>query len=255
MTASAPELSIVIPAFNEASRLPRTIEDLKRLLSTRAMRAELVVSDDGSTDGTEACVRACSQRQAAGLAVTVLRSATNRGKGHAVRLGMLSARGLIRVMCDADGSMPATELPKLIEPVRRGAAQLVIGSRYLDGRRPKGQPSWRHAWSRLGHTVVQRTLVPSIQDTQCGYKAFTAAAARDIFSRATIDGWAFDLEVLALAQRLGHRVLEVSVDWTHDSRSRVRALRDLGRVLNDTLRIRSNLARGVYPRVAQPSAE
>lgn len=237
-----PETSVVIPAFNEAQRLPRTLEDLRRQLAGEPHRYELVLSDDGSSDGTAAAFERC----AAGMATRVVRSPENHGKGHAVRLGMLAATGAVRVMYDADGSMPASELPRLLEPVRQRATSVAIASRYLDGRRANGQPAWRRAWSRIAHAVVRRTLVPGIHDTHCGYKAFTAEAADAIFGRATIDGWAFDYEVLALAQRLDYSVLEVSVEWTDDRRSRVRAVRDFGRTIGETLRIRSNLRRGIY---------
>ena len=236
------ETSIVIPAFNEAHRLPRTLEDLTRHLKGQPHRYELVLSDDGSSDGTVAVFERC----AVALPTRVVRSPENRGKGHAVRLGMLAATGAIRVMCDADGSMPASELPRLLEPVRQRATPIAIGSRYLDGRRANGQPAWRRAWSRFAHAIVRRTLVPGIHDTHCGYKAFTAEAAAAIFGRATIDGWAFDYEVLALAQRLGYPVLEVAVEWTDDRRSRVRAVRDFGRTVGEILRIRSNFRREIY---------
>jgi len=241
-SAEGPETTIVIPAFDEAERLPRTLEDLRRHLADEPNRYEIVLSDDGSSDGTATTFERC----AAGMASRVVRSLANRGKGHAVRLGMLAARGAIRVMYDADGSMPASELPRLLEPVRLGTAPIAIASRYLDGRRADGQPGWRRAWSRFAHAIVERTLVPGIQDTHCGYKAFTAATAEAIFRRATIDGWAFDYEVLALAQRLGYPVLEVAVEWTNDRRSRVRALRDFGRTIGETLQIRSNFRRGIY---------
>lgn len=241
-TTGRPETTIVIPAFDEAERLPRTLETLRRHLANEPSRYEIVLSDDGSSDDT----RATFERCAAGIATQVVRSPTNRGKGHAVRLGMLAARGAIRVMYDADGSMPASELPRLLEPVRQRATPIAIASRYLDGRRADGQPAWRRAWSRFAHAIVERTLVPGIQDTHCGYKAFSATAAEAIFRRATIDGWAFDYEVLALAQRLGFPVLEVSVAWADDRRSRVRAVRDFGRTIGETLQIRANLRRGIY---------
>jgi glycosyltransferase involved in cell wall biosynthesis len=236
------DLSIVIPALDEAARLPATLADLARFLCSQPLRWELVLSDDGSTDGTAAAVRGLPPD----VPARVVRSIVNRGKGHAVRAGMLAARGRVRVMCDADGSMPAAELPKLIEPLERGRGEVAIGSRYLDGCGATGQPAWRRAWSRAVNALVCRKLVPGICDTQCGYKAFTDAAARQVFGRAVIDGWAFDLEVLALAQRLGQRVLEVAIDWKDDRRSRVRGLRDLPCVTGDALRIRSNLARGAY---------
>ncbi|MBS2024212.1 MAG: glycosyltransferase [Deltaproteobacteria bacterium] len=230
----------MIPAFDEAARLPKTLLDLSTFLAGQRRTWEIVVSDDGSTDGTLEAARRLD------VPLETVRSEQNRGKGHAVRLGMLAARGAIRVMCDADGSMPASELPALLAPLERGAAQVAIGSRYVQGRAAHGQPAWRRAWSRLVHAVIEQTLVSGIADTQCGYKAFTARAAEDIFSRATVDGWAFDLEVLAMAPRLGHRVAEVGVQWRDVGCSRVRALRDLQAVIGEAFAIRNNLALGRY---------
>src|SRR6185295_19625687 len=141
----------------------------------------------------------------------------------------LAARGAHVVMCDADGSTPASELPRLLAPLVEGGAAIAIGSRYAGGAHPD-QPGWRRVWSRMVNLVVRRTILPGVRDTHCGFKAFTAPAAHDLFSRATIDGWGFDLEVLAMARRLGHRIAEVPVFWHDDRRSRVRPLHDLGQV-------------------------
>lgn len=235
MAADSLDVSVVIPAFNEAERLPATLGQLVDFLEARRSpwSWEIVVSDDGSTDGT---VEAC-----AGPRVRVVRSARNRGKGHAVRLGMLAARGGVRVMCDADGSMPASELPHLVEPASRGEADVVIGSRYLGGGRSQGQSRVRRAWSRLAHGATQ-SLVPGVFDLHCGYKAFRAAAADDVFARATLDRWGFDLEVLALAQRRGHRILEVPIAWKDDGRSRVRA-RDFPETVLEVVRLWARLHR------------
>ena len=159
---------------------------------------------------------------------------------------MLAARGAVRVMCDADGSMPATELPKLLAPIHRGEATIAIGSRYVDGAAQHTQPLWRRAWSRLCNKVIRAALVPGVRDTQCGFKAFSAAAAQDLFSRATIDGWAFDLEVLAIAKRTDHVVAEVGVVWQDDARSKVNPLKDLWKVIREAVAIKRNLNRNAY---------
>jgi dolichyl-phosphate beta-glucosyltransferase len=255
------DLSIVVPAYNEEDRLAPTLESIAAFLAGRGDRFEILVVDDGSTDGTVDLVRRLGREIPA---LSVIETRPNRGKGHAVRVGMLAARGAVRVMCDADGSTPPTELPKLLEALARGPAAVAIGSRYLgSGAAAAGcakvpvrikQPRWRRAWSRLCNLVVRRTLVPGIRDTQCGFKAFTAAAAGELFGRATVDGWAFDLEVLALAGRLGFQVAEVAVDWRDDRRSRVRPLHDLGVVVREAAAIHKNLVRGAYgdlrPRLA-----
>jgi glycosyltransferase involved in cell wall biosynthesis len=171
----------------------------------------------------------------------------NKGKGAAVRLGMLEAKGQIRVMCDADGSMPPEQLPKLLAPIIGCQASIAIGSRYADGAKTDvKQPFYRVIWSRLANRVIQRSLVPGVRDTQCGFKAFTAEAAHDLFRVARIDGWAFDLEVLALAKRRGFEIAEVGVEWKDDKRSRVSPIKDMVNVCREALTIRRNLKAGVY---------
>jgi glycosyltransferase involved in cell wall biosynthesis len=177
----------------------------------------------------------------------LVRQMPNRGKGAAVRRGMLAARGQIRVMCDADGSMPPEELPKLLAPIIACKAEIAIGSRYVEGAKTDvKQPFYRVLWSRLCNRVIQKSLVPGVRDTQCGFKAFTAEAARDLFRYARIDGWAFDLEILALARRRGVSIAEVGVEWKDDGRSRVNPLKDMWKVIREALTIRRNLRRGVY---------
>lgn len=243
VAATALDVSIVIPAYNEEARIAPTIAKTAALLATTSLRWEIVVVDDGSKDGT---VALCERLAAELPGLRVLATSPNRGKGHAVRVGMLAAHGRVRVMCDADGSMPATELPRLLGPIASGTCTIAIGSRYAGGAAIERQPAWRRAWSRLCNQVIQKTLVPGVRDTQCGFKAFTADAAQDLFGRATIDGWAFDLEVLALAKRLGYVVREVGVEWKDDARSKVNPWKDLWKVIREAATIKRNLRRGVY---------
>ena len=245
MSRSLPsvELSVVIPAYNEEQRLGPTLERLHRHLAAQPRGYEIVVVDDGSSDGT------CAVVERAMLTIpnlSLVRQVPNRGKGAAVRRGMLAARGEIRVMWDADSSMPPEELPRLLAPILERRARVVIASRYAAGAKTVKQPTYRVLWSRLCNKVVQRWLVPGVLDTQCGFKAFTADAARALFSSATIDGWAFDLEILALARRREIPLEEVGVEWKDDGRSRVNPLVDLWKVIREALAIRRNLARGVY---------
>jgi dolichyl-phosphate beta-glucosyltransferase len=245
---STVDLSIVIPAYNEALRITPTLERLHAFLTTRTESYEIVVVDDGSADDTAALVERLAER-ISGL--RVVRSPENRGKGSAVRIGMLSAVGKIRLMCDADGSMPAEEMPKLLARLARRGTDIAIGSRYVTGATVDVlQPLYRRLWSRLCNRVVQRTLVPGVRDTQCGFKAFRADVAVDLFRRARIDGWAFDLEILALARRRGYRIDEVGVSWTDDQRSRVNPLKDLWKVVREAVTIRRNLRHGVYGELA-----
>ena len=237
-------LSIIVPAFNEEQRIGATLLAFDRSLSRASVRYEIVVVDDGSTDGTVALVENLAGSRPC---IRCIATRPNRGKGHAVRVGMLAARGRIRVMVDADGSVGPSELPQVVGPVLTGQIDIAIGSRYAAGARVQSrQPGWRVAWSRLCNRAVQRSLVPGVRDTQCGFKAFSAAAAVEVFRRARIDGWAFDLEALALAARLGLTVKEVGVAWADDARSRVRPVRDFVRVVREWLAIQSNLRRGAY---------
>jgi dolichyl-phosphate beta-glucosyltransferase len=246
MSTSVPfvDLSIVVPAFNEEHRLGPTLVRLSAFLSTLPMRSEIVVVDDGSRDGTCAVVLSAMAHMPN---LRLVRQTPNRGKGAAVRLGMREARGQIRVMSDADGSMPPEQLPRLLAPIIACKADISIGSRYAEGARTDvKQPWYRVVWSRLANRVIQRSLVPGVRDTQCGFKAFTAEAARALFSVGRIDGWAFDLEILALARRTGFAIAEVGVEWTDDRRSRVNPLKDMWKVVREAMTIRRNLKRGVY---------
>jgi dolichyl-phosphate beta-glucosyltransferase len=237
------DLTLVIPAFNEELRLLPTLERLHAHLSAQAMSYEILVVDDGSRDGTCAVVEAAAARIPN---IVLVRQRPNRGKGAAVRRGMLAARGRIRVMWDADCSMPPGELPRLLAPIVAGRAEIAIGSRYAEGARTVKQPRYRVWWSRLCNKFIQRWLVPRVLDTQCGFKAFTSRAARNLFGSATIDGWAFDLEILALARRRGIEIDEVGVEWKDDGNSRVNPLTDFWKVIREALTIRRNLDRGVY---------
>jgi glycosyltransferase involved in cell wall biosynthesis len=256
MSTSVPfvDLSIVVPAYNEEHRLPPTLARLHAFLSAQPMRWEIVVVDDGSRDATCAVVEAA---MASIPNLRLVRQSPNRGKGAAVRLGMLAARGQIRVMSDADGSMSPDQLPRLLAPILACTAEISIGSRYAEGARSDvKQPLYRVLWSRLANSLVQRSLVPGVRDTQCGFKAFTAEAARDLFRLGRIDGWAFDLEILALARRAGYGIAEVGVEWTDDRRSRVNPLTDMWKVVREAMTIRKNLRRGIYsaPARALPAA-
>ncbi|MGE0400967.1 MAG: dolichyl-phosphate beta-glucosyltransferase [Kofleriaceae bacterium] len=242
------DLSIIVPAYNEEHRLPPTLDRLSAFLSSQRLRYEIVVVDDGSKDNTCGVVEAAMARIPN---LRLVRQLPNRGKGAAVRRGMLAARGQIRVMCDADCSMPPEQMPRLLAPIIACTAEIAIGSRYADGAKTDvKQPFYRVLWSRLCNKVIQRSLVPGIRDTQCGFKAFTAEAARDLFKRGKIDGWAFDLEILALARRRGFAIEEVGVEWKDDNRSRVNPLKDMWKVIREALTIRKNLRTGVYNQVS-----
>lgn len=238
------EVSLIVPAFNEELRLLPTLLRLHAYLSEQPWSYELVVVDDGSRD------RTCEVVETAMASIpnlVLVRQSPNRGKGAAVRRGMLAARGRIRVMCDADCSMPPAQLSRLLAPVMAGRVDIAIGSRYAPGAKTDvKQPLYRVVWSRLCNQVIQRWLVPRVLDTQCGFKAFNAEAARDLFASATIDGWAFDLEILALARRRDFTIEEVGIEWLDDKRSRVNPLTDMGKVIREAMTIHCNIKRGVY---------
>jgi glycosyltransferase involved in cell wall biosynthesis len=238
-----PTLSVIIPAYNEAQRIGPTLDDVIAWLRRQPLPHELYVVDDGSEDETCAVV----QKRLEDLAFArLIRTPENRGKGHAVRTGMLAARGDLRLFMDADNSTPIAELDGLLALVRSGA-HVAIGSRRAPGATiDVRQPWYRRLWSRAANRVVQAGLLDGIHDTQCGFKLFTGSAAGAVFARARIDGWGFDLEALALAQRLGFQVAEQPVSWSDDSRSRISPLRDAWRITKEFFRIRRAFRRGEY---------
>jgi dolichyl-phosphate beta-glucosyltransferase len=243
----------VIPAYNEAGRIGGTLKVTIEYLGRVSPESELIVVNDGSTDATPAIVREAFST-AGPIKTRLIEHYPNRGKGAAVRRGMLASRGQLRVMCDADCSMPPEQLPRLLAPIIACDSEIAIGSRYVEGAKSDiKQPRYRVLWSRLCNKVIQRSLVPGVRDTQCGFKAFTAEAARDLFGRGRIDGWAFDLEILALARRRGFAIAEIGVEWSDDGRSRVNPLKDMWKVIREALTIRRNLRKGVY-NTALPSS-
>jgi dolichyl-phosphate beta-glucosyltransferase len=217
-------VSIVIPAYNEAARLPAGLESVARYLLESKLDAEVIVVDDGSTDGTAQVAR---QRGAElGLErFEILVQDPNQGKGAAVRRGVLAAKGERIVMTDTDMSTPIEEMPKLLAALD-GGYQVAIGSRYVDrSLLEERQPFYREFSSMLYNRAVQATMLPGVRDTQCGFKAFDAAAAREIFDPLIIQGFAFDVEVLYRARRRGMRIKEVAVRWKDAPGSTVKPIR------------------------------
>jgi dolichyl-phosphate beta-glucosyltransferase len=245
MPSVAMRLTVVIPAYDEADRIGPTLRAACAWLGTRPELApyEILVVDDGSTDATSAVVDGLARELGN---VRLIASRPNRGKGHAVRLGMLEARGTTRVFMDADHSIAITQLPRLLDAIGAGA-DVAIGSRWVPGAIERRQAPWyRRAWGRLGNRVVQAGLVGGIRDTQCGFKAFTGAAADAIFSRARFSGWGFDVEVLALARGLGFSIAECGVEVEDDRRTRVRPIRDAVAITVEFFRIRAAFRRCEY---------
>jgi glycosyltransferase involved in cell wall biosynthesis len=247
------KLSIVIPAYNEAGRLPSTLDAVRRYLEDRQLDAEVIVVDDGSIDGT-----ARVARHAPGIPRLRVIELPHRGKASAVREGMLAAEGEVVLFTDADLSTPLSFTQDLMVALKQGA-DVAIGSREGVGAQRVGEPAYRHLMGRVFNAVVRALAVPGINDTQCGFKAFRVDVARDLFSRAllytdgeTVTGprvTGFDVEILFLARRCGYRIAEVPVYWQHVSGSKVRPIQDAVRMFADVARVRLNAARGRYDRV------
>jgi dolichyl-phosphate beta-glucosyltransferase len=235
-----PSLSIVIPAYNEAERLPATLCRITAYLDRQASEAEILVVDDGSRDDTAARAADAS----AGRAL-LLRNERNRGKGYSVRRGMLSASGERRLMCDADLSTPIEDLALLMARIDAGD-DVAIASRAVRGARVEvHQPFLRECAGRAFNLVVQLLLLPGLHDTQCGFKLFTAAAAEEAFGAARLDGFSFDVEALFIARLRGRRIAEVPVTWRNDEATRVTLSRGL-LAFADLARIRWNGMLGRY---------
>ncbi|HEX2923857.1 MAG TPA: dolichyl-phosphate beta-glucosyltransferase [Chloroflexota bacterium] len=242
-----PYLSLVVPAYNEEGRLPATIEKLRAFLKRPPFPYEVLVVDDGSTDGTAALV----EKSIPSLPELRLLKEPHRGKGHAVRQGMLAARGQYIMFCDADFSMPVEETPNFPTAISE-SCQVAIGSREVKGARRIGEPRYRHLMGRVFNLLVRVLTMPDLQDTQCGFKCFSRKAAKDIFGRQVIDGFGFDVEVLYLARKLGYGITEVPVSWYYSPSSRVDPVRDTLRMIGDVLRVRSNDRNGLYDTPPQP---
>jgi len=245
---SSPFLSIVIPAHNEESRLPRTLEQVFAFLEQQPYSAELLVVENGSTDRTLAIAQDFATRHSQ---MRVLHS-DDRGKGMAVRLGMLAASGEYRFMCDADLSMPIEEVNRFLPPALADF-DVAIGSREVKGARRYDDPMHRHLGGRFINLLIRMLILPRLQDTQCGFKCFRAGVAQDLFEHQTLNGWSFDIELLYVAYSRGHRVVEVPVDWYYRTDSKVNALSDAVRMISDIFRIRSNGRRGLYDAPASRS--
>lgn len=248
MRRAEPSISIVIPAYNEADRIGASLRAIGAYAATAAIDLELIVVDDGSSDGT-AAVAAQHLPDAANVRSRIIRYSTNRGKGHAVRFGLLEAKAPFALFSDADLSTPIGELPKLLPCLTRGDADVAFGSRALDrsliGTR---QPRRRELAGRAFNVVLRLATALPFHDTQCGFKAFRMSVCRPLVEAGTIEGFGFDIELLYEAYRAGLRLREIPVRWNHCEGSKVSCLRDGARMLRDIVTVRKRGASGVYDR-------
>src|SRR5262245_44757165 len=241
--APAPDLSIVIPAYNEAVRLPPTLARIIEYLEGRRLSYEILVVDDGSRDATASV--AADGLAALGARGRLIRQPRNMGKGAAVRAGVLASRGHLVLFTDADLSTPIEELEKL-ERAHAAGAHLALGSRAVDRRTvERRQALGREILGRVFNLLVRLVAVRGVRDTQCGFKLFTAEAAQAIFRQTRIDRFGFDVEVVALAQRRGLRMVEIPVRWANDPDSRVGLVQGAKAFL-DPLRVRLRILVGAY---------
>jgi len=243
MNDRRPEVSIVIPAYNEARRLPRGLERIREYLQAQGLNAEVIVVDDGSSDAT---AQLAEQFRTALPSLRVLRNDGNRGKGYCVRRGMLEARGRLALFTDTDLSAPIEEAAKLFAALQ--SCEVAFGSRAVDRSLISSHQSrLREIAGIIFNKLVQAVIWLPIVDTQCGFKAFVTDRARIVFEQQRIEGFGFDPEILFLAARHGLRWAEIPVHWAHDADTKVRVFRDSLRMLAEVAQIRWNWLCGRYP--------
>lgn len=241
VSTSLPYLSIIIPAHNEEQRLPRTLEQIAVFLNQQPYTGEIIVVENGSSDRTLAIAQHYANRIPN---LRVLHSA-QRGKGLAVKMGMLAARGEYRFFADADLSMPIAEVNRFIPPAFPGT-EVAIGSREAPGAVRYDEPHYRHVTGRVFNNIVRLLALPGLEDTQCGFKCFRGDIADEVFPLQTIAGWTFDVEVLFIARRRGYRIVEVGIPWYFNADSKIRVARDSLRMFLDLVNIRLNAWAGRY---------
>jgi dolichyl-phosphate beta-glucosyltransferase len=237
-------LSVVIPAFNEAARLPRTLRDVDAYLAGVDYDAEILVVDDGSSDQTGSAVER-EARISGRIRLLLHPDRANRGKGAAVRLGMMAARGRFRLFMDADNSTTIDQIGRFWPWFEQGF-DIVIGSRNIRGSQIAVRQAWyKEMAGRSGNLLIRALVVPGVSDTQAGFKMFSSRSAEAVFPRLTVDRWGFDFEALAVARLHGFRIREVPIRWSNSPASKVR-LGSYLEVLSEVWRVRRNMGRGLY---------
>jgi glycosyltransferase involved in cell wall biosynthesis len=238
-----PQLSIVIPAYNESARIENALERVMSCVQEQGWDAEVLVVDDGSKDDTAAIVQRWMIRYPR---LHLVQNPGNRGKGYSVRNGLLQAAGEVVMFTDADLSAPMEEAERLLAAIADGA-DVAIGSRWMDRTRQTiHQPLYRQFFGRCFNWITRLVMGLPFKDTQCGFKAFKRSAAQVIFRLQTIERWGFDPEILFIARKLKYVIREVPVTWGHDERSRMSYLKDGMKMLEDMAKIRANSLAGRY---------
>jgi len=237
----APRLSIIVPAYNEARRLPSTLDRLVSFAESRPFVTEVLIIDNASTDATKTIVTEFVSRTSV---IRYLHEAV-QGKGAAVRTGIMAASGEYLLFSDADLAVPIEEADNFLPP-RLPECDIAIGSREAKGARRYAEPYRRHLMGRVFNLIVRGLLLPGLQDTQCGFKCFRRDIAHDLFPASTIHGWSFDVEILYIARLRGYRIVEVPVQWYYGEESKVHPVRDTWRMLDELRKIRANGRRGLY---------
>jgi dolichyl-phosphate beta-glucosyltransferase len=240
------ELSIVIPVFNEENRVVDTLVQSETYLKSKRIQAEMIVVDDGSSDRTIPVVEDFRKKRKLSKRLRIIRQPINRGKGAAVKAGVMAAQGQVVLYMDADNSTPLSEYEKFRGLLEKGT-DVVVGSRAVDRSLVKvHQPFYREAMGRIFNLFVQAVAIPGVQDTQCGFKAFRRTAARAIFPLQTIERFGFDVEVLYIARKKGFQISETPVHWINSPYSKVHVFRDSLEMLTDLIVIRLNDWKGLY---------
>ncbi len=236
-------ISVIIPAYNEEKHIKKTVESIYQYLSGKSLEHEILVVSNNSTDKTNDVVLSMLPA----VPTLQLLKEQNKGKGFAVRQGMLKARGRYRLFTDADNSTTIEHLEKMMPFFEQGYG-VVIGSIGLKGAKVAGgsEPGWRRIFGKMGNLFIQTMAVPGIRDTQRGFKIVTAEAANKIFPKMTIGRWGFDVEMLALARKFGYKIKEVPIDWKNDVSGSKVGLSAYFQVLAETVKIRWNLITGEY---------
>jgi len=237
-------MTIVIPAYNEAHRLPETLRRVMAFVEACREPLDVLVVDNNSRDAT----REIAERFAAEHPALRVVEQPVQGKGAAVRKGVFEAAGRYVFICDADLAMPIEELPCFFPAALGGEYDIAIGSREAPGSHRYHEPWYRHVMGRTFNFLVRALAVPRIQDTQCGFKAFRREVAREIFGVQRIDGFTFDVEILAIAQHWGYPILEVGILWYYGEEGSIRPAQDSVRMLRDVFHIRRAVRSGVYDR-------